>query len=108
MNNKNIIIAVLTTIIATFLILAIIGMSDDKTTTTKSKVDSNEIINSNFRSGFVDGCMEEEATYKQCNCAYDTLEDTYGKQGMLELVTGYFQTGEIADEYITTILPCLE
>ena len=104
---KNTIIAVLTTIVVAFIILLIVGVSDNSST-TKSKIDSNEIINSDFRSGFVDGCMEEEATYKQCNCAYDTLEDTYGKKGMLELVTGYFQTGEIADEYITTILPCME
>jgi len=100
---KNTIIAVLTTIVVVFIVILIVGVSDNSSTTK-----SNEIINSDFRSGFVDGCMGEEATYTQCNCAYDTLEDTYGKQGMLELVTGYFQTGEIADEYITTILPCIE
>ena len=107
---KNTIIAVLTTIVVAFIILLIVGVSDNSSTTkgVSSKIDSNEVIDDNFRSGFVDGCMEEEATYKQCNCAYDTLEDTYGKKGMLELVTGYFQTGKIADEYVTTVLSCFE
>lgn len=90
MNKKGIIISVVASVVAVFVILIAIGLyrqkpapvSDYRPTIvspqlkqdTVAKPDNREL----YRSDFMEGCLKGVSMYDYCDCTYDYLCDKYG------------------------------
>jgi hypothetical protein len=101
--KKETIIAILATVVGIFIILMIIGL------TAKDEEMINVPITSTsqeFREGFMEGCIGDDATYQECDCAYTKLENKYGTQGILDLSAEYIKTEQIPADAVAEILVC--
>jgi len=76
MKNKNVIIAVLTTILVGFFILVVVGY-----TSKEEPVSTIDYA----REGYMGGCMGEDASWELCNCSYNVLIKEYGKSGLVKM-----------------------
>ena len=74
--TAKIIISVLVTIIVTFLVLGIIGLTlgdtEDISTNTQQ-----QYTYADMREGFMSGCSPEGQHDAYCNCAFDGLKENY-------------------------------
>lgn len=71
-NITNIIIAVLVTMIATFLLLALIGINQSKK--EEATLTKKEIFQNSQRNLFIENCTKSGyATIRFCGCSYDYL-----------------------------------
>ncbi len=93
--KKNIIIAVLATVVAFFMLLLVVGL------TTKEEVSNTEIqydavTMETFKDSFMIGCMEDGwIEYKTCECMYNSLLNQLGEEGLIDLSLEVLETGEI-------------
>lgn len=83
-----------------FLIGLVIGLfKEDKVTVpleTNSKTE--------FRDGFMSGCLEEEGTVQDCNCYYNSILGQLGHDGIIDLATEYLKTEQIPKKVIDGIV----
>ena len=98
MKNKNVVIAVLVTIIGVAIILMIIGAISEKKDAVSTSADST------IKDSFVNGCTSKGATVAECSCAYDRIDAKYGFGALAQ---DYAITNVIADKYIAVIQSCI-
>lgn len=105
--KKETIITILATVVAIFIILIIVGATENK---KEDKMISVPIDNktSEFKDGFIEGCMGEDTSYEVCSCGYDRLVYTYGTDGLLELSANYIETEKIPTEVVNIMVSCME
>lgn len=110
-NTKNIVIAILITLISGFLFLMVLGLTaeDDQTKETDQKQEQAEDIEKpegytieDGRKDFVRGCMLEGATEEVCTCAFNELIDVY----TLEEIAEIGLSGEYDRKFAETVKPC--
>jgi hypothetical protein len=62
-----------------------------------------------YKDSFMEGCMEESATYSTCNCYYNSLLNQLGEDGLLEVSLNYAQTEQFPAEVLTkAVKDCLK
>lgn len=101
--KKDVIIAVLATVVIAFFALLIVGMVTD----SEPPQSDYSVTNRLLKEGFVDGCAVEGLTEGQCGCMYDKLEAKVGTDGIVEIGLEYEETGVIEDKYINLVLDCM-
>lgn len=106
--KKETTIAVLSTIVAVFVILMIIGLISNKQEKDSMVSVPIEITSTQFKDSFIEGCMEGDSSYTLCSCAYTQLENKYGNDGLLDLAADYLKTEKLPEEAIDAILVCVE
>lgn len=100
--KKNIIIAILSTFLISWVVLVIIGLSINKNDDVK-KTDGMQV----FKDAYVEGCTEDgNATFTQCSCSYDKMLEFYGEDGFLKMAANYVEDEELPAGAIKAILPC--
>ena len=100
--KKNIIIAVLGTIVVIFVILLIIGLTA-KDEMVSVPIEDNVNI---FKEEFVGGCVGEGSTYQSCACAYDLLEKDMGQDGIINMSLEYVKTEKLPAKAVELVTPC--
>ena len=93
--KKNIIIAVLATLVGAFIILMIVGLIANN---QDSKIESSKPIDS-FKEAYMQGCTEEGASITMCDCSYNQLLKDLGMDGLIDL-SADIAKGEEIPEYL--------
>jgi len=94
-NKKNIIIAVLTTIVVAFVALLIVGLSLPEEPVVISQSTSETVY-----EGFMEGCTEDSLLSNSiCSCMYYVLEGEHGKDGIVQAGLELYSTGEIKEDF---------
>ncbi len=96
-NKKNVIIAVLSTLVAVFVILMIVGLA---------MPEENQYVGESVQDSFVNACAEEDGDYAGCLCMYDTIIENYGMEGFYEMADHLEETGELNDQGWKAIQAC--
>lgn len=97
--KKNIIIAILGTIVAVIGILMIIGMVAEKNETVRVPIENKD---SSFRDNFIVGCMDgDKSEESNCSCYYDSMFRQIGLDGIIELSVDYIETEELPSKVLT-------
>ena len=96
--TKDIILAVLITIVAVIIALWIIGSAETRKEENEAKQNEELAFKGQLRDSFMGECVAD-GLYEACNCAFNALYDKVGAEGMLRLEkeTGY-NDGEITQE----------
>jgi len=93
--KKNIIIAILGTIVVGFLVLLTIGLSAKK-----------EPVVDSFKNEVIAGCLDGgEVSYEYCECGYNYLNENYTKSEILELGLEV-QKGNLPQPFYDAAVPC--
>jgi len=103
-NKKNIVIAVLTTIVVAFVALLIVGLSlpEEPVVTSQS---TDEMV----YEGFMEGCTEDSLLSNSiCSCMYYVLEGEHGTDGIMKAGVELASNREIKENfYDNAIDQCL-
>jgi hypothetical protein len=89
--NKQTIIAVLGTLVTVFIALLIVGLL----VPDETQVATSDII----YDGFMEGCIEEGASTRECSCMYEVLEGEHGRSGIVQAGLQLSDTGEIDEGF---------
>lgn len=100
--NKG--IKIIIGIVIAFLILYLIGSRNQP----KYETNSPAYSNNEFKQAFIEGCIEEDATYEYCNCAYEYLVDTHGEDRVIDISVEYAKTNVIPDELWGAVKHCMK
>lgn len=107
--KKEIIIAVLTTIIATLIILIVVGLTMEDGETVSVPIDKPISTDmSVFKHEFIAGCNEDGSAYGNCACAYDVLVEDMGEQGVLDMSVEYLKTEKLPARAVELVMPCFQ
>jgi hypothetical protein len=114
MKNSNVVVGVL--------VIAVVFMgyqlflapdnSSDPINEYLNEVMQEEVGNEGYRDSFVEGCSEDgDATYKECACMYDSLEDRYGFDFILDfsvdVLEGKELTNRQTDRLMNAVMDCI-
>jgi hypothetical protein len=113
--KKNIIIAVLATIVVGFTALLIYGMSLEESYTNdyipsslvQSDIPNDRAIANEFKKSYMDGCDPDGAATAYCQCTYNYLETNYGLAAMAQMGEEYELTNELTSEMWEAATACL-
>lgn len=110
--KKEIIIAILSTAIVVFVILALIGLATEERPSQTYVGGQQEAITKiteeeDFKNGFMEGCAEE-ATYRECECAYSVMENKFGEEAIVNMSLEYLNTGYMREDILLSTLVCWE
>ena len=100
--NKG--IKIIIGIVIAFLILYLIGSRNQP----KYETNSPAYSNNELKQSFIEGCIEEDATYEYCSCAYEYLIDAYGLSKVIEISIEFDETGVIPDELWGAVKHCMK
>ena len=105
--KKEIIIAVLATVLVVFGILIVIGLVNQKEDIVSVPLTEDTL--NNFKTGFMNECVKDDSTsYETCNCAYNELLKEYGSEGLIGLSVEYLQTQELPTRAINAVVKCIK
>lgn len=110
---KNIIIAVLATIVVGFTALLIYGLSLEEETNTyipPSLVQSDVQYDSTtdtFKKEYMAGCDTDGTYTSYCACTWDYLSSRYTLSQMAQMGLDYERTGELTNEMYEAASACL-
>jgi len=119
--RKNIVIAVLATIVIGFVLLLIIGLATqpDYSSSTDVEVPESlvqeelvqparpEKLSYEEKQGFMAGCNEDGDMEQECSCMIDYLDANYTPAQIYSLYSQYEQTKEYPQPLLDAVYSCL-
>lgn len=91
---KGIIIAVVVTLLAVVFINSVVSKNEEMVKVPINDFTSGVDRNS-FEDGFIEGCVEEGATYSECDCMWNSVITQLGFDGVVEMTLDYLRTEEL-------------
>ncbi len=68
----------------------------------------NNDTQAEFKQGFMEGCMGEDASYGECSCMYDGMLAEYGFSKLIKVSAEYAETNELPEAVVDIALICTE
>jgi len=104
--KKNIIIAVLSTLVVVFIILLIVGIVSDS---QENKIVETFETREMFKEAFMEGCTEGETELiPYCTCAIDKLLKEYTLAELVNIEKKMDNDGDMPLKVLDLILECIE
>jgi len=68
-------------------------------------IETESLSTSKFENDFMEGCMGEDSTsYAMCSCAYNSIHNELGDDGIVELSVNYLKTEQIPEKVMTKVI----
>ena len=94
---------ILTIVLSVVLTVAVLNISKEEAMITVP-IEEPTVSMVDYKESFIGGCIGEDASYSFCSCAYDSLLNQLGEEGVIDLSMNYLKTEQIPEKVMTNVL----